>query len=178
VRHSDYRDVRESGFDAVSSIGLTEHIGVKNYPAYFGFLQSKLRTGGLLLNHCITRHNNRSRSRGGGFTDRYVFPDGELTGSGHIITEIQETGFEVLHEENFRHHYAMTLRDWCRNLVEHWDEAVAEVGLPIAKIWGLYMAASRVGFEQDKLQLHHVLAVKLDDRGRDGGLPLRPWWRP
>ncbi|MFO0811558.1 MAG: class I SAM-dependent methyltransferase, partial [Gemmataceae bacterium] len=52
VRHSDYRDVRESGFDAVSSIGLTEHIGVANYPAYFGFLQSKLKTGGLMLNHC------------------------------------------------------------------------------------------------------------------------------
>lgn len=178
VRHSDYRDVAESGFDAVSSIGLTEHIGVKNYPAYFGFLKSKLRTGGLLLNHCITRHDNKSTFRAGGFTDRYVFPDGELTGSGRIITEVQESGFEVLHEENFRHHYAMTLRDWCRNLVAHWDEAVAEVGLPIAKIWGLYMAASRVGFEQNKIQLHHVLAVKVDQRGHDGGLPLRPWWRP
>jgi cyclopropane-fatty-acyl-phospholipid synthase len=178
VRHSDYRDVRETGFDAVSSIGLTEHIGVKNYPAYFGFLQSKLRTGGLLLNHCITRYENKSTYRAGGFTDRYVFPDGELTGSGRIVTEVQDTGFEVLHEENFRHHYAMTLRDWCRNLVANWDEAVAEVGLPTAKIWGLYMAASRVSFEQNKLQLHHVLAVKLDDRGRDGGLPLRPWWQP
>ncbi|KAA8959252.1 MAG: methyltransferase domain-containing protein [Mycobacterium sp.] len=178
VRHCDYRDVREGGFDAVSSIGLTEHIGVRNYPAYFGFLLSKLRTGGLLLNHCITRHNNNSPVRPGGFTDRYVFPDGELTGSGRIITAVQETGFEVLHAENFRAHYAMTLRDWCRNLVAHWDEAVAEVGLPTAKIWGLYMAASRVGFEQNKLQLHHVLAVKPDNRGRDGGLPLRPWWRP
>jgi cyclopropane-fatty-acyl-phospholipid synthase len=178
VRHSDYRDVRESDFDAVSSIGLTEHIGVKNYPAYFGFLKQKLRTGGLLLNHCITRHSNRSTFRGGGFTDRYVFPDGELTGSGRIITEIQEVGFEVLHNENFRNHYAMTLRDWCRNLVEHWDEAVAEVGLPTAKIWGLYMAASRVGFEQNKIQLHHVLAVKPDRYGGDGGLPLRPWWQP
>jgi cyclopropane-fatty-acyl-phospholipid synthase len=177
VRHSDYRDVRETGFDAVSSIGLTEHIGVKNYPAYFGFLKQKLRTGGLLLNHCITRHDNKSRSRGGGFTDRYVFPDGELTGSGRIITEIQDIGFEVLHEENFRHHYAMTLRDWCRNLVKHWDEAVAEVGLPIAKVWGLYMAASRVGFEQNKIQLHQVLASKVGERGRDD-LPLRPWWQP
>jgi cyclopropane-fatty-acyl-phospholipid synthase len=177
VRHADYRDVREAGFDAVSSIGLTEHIGVKNYPSYFGFLKSKLRTGGLLLNHCITRHDNRSTFRGGGFTDRYVFPDGELTGSGRIVTEIQEVGFEVLHEENFRHHYAMTLRDWCRNLVKHWDEAVTEVGLPTAKVWGLYMAASRVGFEQNKLQLHHVLASKVDGRGRDD-LPLRPWWQP
>jgi cyclopropane-fatty-acyl-phospholipid synthase len=177
VRYSDYRDVPETGFDAVSSIGLTEHIGVKNYPSYFGFLKQKLRTGGLLLNHCITRHDNRSTFRAGGFTDRYVFPDGELTGSGRIITEIQDVGFEVLHEENFRHHYAMTLRDWCRNLVQHWDEAVAEVGLPTAKVWGLYMAASRVGFEQNKIQLHQVLASKVGERSRDD-LPLRPWWQP
>lgn len=177
VRHCDYRDVAEDEFDGVSSIGLTEHIGVKNYPAYFGFVRSKLRTGGLLLNHCITRHNNRSASLAGGFTDRYVFPDGELTGSGRIITEIQETGMEVLHEENLRHHYAMTLRDWCRNLVEHWDEAVTEVGLATAKVWGLYMSASRVAFERNNLQLHHVLATKVDPWGHDG-LPLRPWWQP
>ncbi|KWX65763.1 class I SAM-dependent methyltransferase [Mycobacterium sp. NAZ190054] len=176
VRHGDYRDVRESHFDAVSSIGLTEHIGVANYPSYFRFLKSKLRPGGLLLNHCITRHHNRSHAAAGGFIDRYVFPDGELTGSGRIITEIQDVGLEVLHEENLRHHYAMTLRDWCRNLVEYWDDAVAEVGLPTAKVWGLYMAASRVGFEQNGIQLHQVLAVKLDERGGDGGLPLRQWW--
>ena len=178
VRHGDYRDIAETQFDAVSSIGLTEHIGVHNYPAYFRFLQSKLRTGGLLLNHCITRHDNRHPATAGGFIDRYVFPDGELTGSGRIITEIQNVGLEVLHEENLRHHYAMTLRDWCRNLVEHWDEAVAEVGLGTAKVWGLYMAGSRVGFEHNAIQLHQVLAVKLDERGGDGGLPLRPWWTP
>ncbi|BBZ78187.1 cyclopropane-fatty-acyl-phospholipid synthase [Mycolicibacterium anyangense] len=176
VRHMDYRDVLESGFDAVSSIGLTEHIGVANYPAYFAFLKSKLRTGGLLLNHCITRPDNRTGPSAGGFIDRYVFPDGELTGSGRIITEIQDIGLEVVHEENLRHHYAMTLRDWCRNLVEHWDEAVAEVGLPVAKVWGLYMAGSRLGFETNVVQLHQVLAVKLDPKGGDGGLPLRPWW--
>jgi cyclopropane-fatty-acyl-phospholipid synthase len=177
VRHSDYRDVRETEFDAVSSIGLTEHIGVKNYPAYFGFLKSRLRTGGLLLNHCITRQDNKQTSFAGGFTDRYVFPDGELTGSGRIVMAIQNAGFEVLHAENIRHHYAMTLRDWCRNLVENWDDAVAEVGLATAKVWGLYMAASRVGFEKNNLQLHHVLAANVDASG-DDSLPLRPWWTP
>ena len=75
-----------------------------------------------------------------------------------------------------RHHYALTLRDWCRNLVDHWDEAVEEVGLPTAKVWGLYMAGSRLGFETNVVQLHQVLAVKLDSHGGDGGLPLRPWW--
>jgi len=178
VRHGDYRDVRESGFDAVSSIGLTEHIGVANYPAYFAFLQAKMRTGALLLNHCITRPNNRAGATASFFIDRYVFPDGELTGSGRIIAAAQDVGLEVLHEENLRHHYALTLRDWCANLVTHWDEAVAEVGLPTARVWGLYMAGSRLGFESNVVQLHQVLAVKLDDRGGDGGLPMRPWWTP
>jgi cyclopropane-fatty-acyl-phospholipid synthase len=178
VRHTDYRDVTETSFDAVSSIGLTEHIGVANYPAYFGFLRSKMRTGALLLNHCITRPDNTSTAAAGGFIDRYVFPDGELTGSGRIISAVQDIGLEVVHEENLRQHYALTLRDWCRNLVDNWDAAVAEVGLATAKVWGLYMAGSRLGFETNVIQLHQVLAVKLDDRGDDGDLPLRPWWTP
>ncbi len=178
VRHSDYRDVTETGFDAVSSIGLTEHIGVSNYPAYFTFIRDRLRVGGMLLNHCITRPDNGKSGRAGSFIDRYVFPDGELTGSGKIISKLQDIGgMEVVHEENIRDHYAMTLRDWNRNLVEHWDEAVAEVGDGTARLWGLYMAGCRIGFERDIVQLHHVLATKLDDQGRND-LPLRPWWQP
>ncbi|WP_022891646.1 class I SAM-dependent methyltransferase [Agromyces subbeticus] len=178
VRYGDYRDIAEDGFDAVSSIGLLEHIGVRNYASYFGFLQSRLRPGGLLLNHCITRPDNRSEPSARGFIDRYVFPDGELTGSGRIITEAQDVGFEVLHEENLRQHYALTLRDWCANLVAHWEEAVAEVGLPTAKVWGLYMAGSRLAFESGGIQLHQVLAVRPDDRSDAAQLPLRPWWTP
>jgi cyclopropane-fatty-acyl-phospholipid synthase len=178
VRHGDYREIQEAEFDAVSSIGLTEHIGVANYPAYFRFLRSKVRIGGLLLNHCITRPDNRPGSKIGGFIDRYVFPDGELIGSGRIIAEAQNAGLEVLHEENLRPHYVRTLRDWCANLVGHWDEAVAEVGLGTARVWGLYMAGSRLGFERNIVQLHQVLAVKPDERGGGVDLPLRQWWRP
>jgi cyclopropane-fatty-acyl-phospholipid synthase len=174
VRHSDYRDVLEDGFDAVSSIGLLEHIGVKNYPAYFSFLRSRLRPEGRLLNHCITRSHNR-REGTGAFIDRYVFPDGELTGSGTIITAAQDAGLEVMHEENLRMHYAMTLREWCRNLVENWDEAVAEVGEGTARVWGVYMAGSRLGFERNEIQLHQVLGVRTGDDGSNG-FPLRPTW--
>ncbi|MCK0439221.1 class I SAM-dependent methyltransferase [Gordonia alkaliphila] len=178
VRHSDYRDVAEGGFDAVSSIGLTEHIGVANYPSYFEFMRDKLRPGGLLLNHCITRPVNSARSKAGPFIDRYVFPDGELTGVGTIITAAQNIGgLEVLHEENFREHYAMTLRDWNKNLMENWDAAVAEVGEGTARQWGLYMAGCRMGFEMEMVELHHVLAVKTDDDSRPN-TPLRPWWTP
>ncbi len=174
VRHLDYRDVMESGFDAVSSIGLTEHIGVRNYPAYFGHLRDRLRPGGRLLNHCITRSHNRWQPIGA-FLDRYIFPDGELTGSGRIISAAQDAGLEVQHEENLRRHYALTLAGWCRNLHDHWDEAVAEVGEGKARVWGLYMAGSRLAFERNEIQLHHVLATRTTDEG-DNGFPLRPTW--
>jgi len=111
----------------------------------------------------------------GAFIDRYIFPDGELIGSGRIITEAQDAGFEVRHEENLREHYALTLAAWNDNLVAHWDEAVAEVGPATAKIWGLYLAASRAGFEHNTIQLHQVLAVKPDARG-NSHFPLRPTW--
>jgi cyclopropane-fatty-acyl-phospholipid synthase len=174
VRHLDYRAVPETGFDAVSSIGLTEHIGVDRYPAYFGFLRDKLLPGGRLLNHCITRPDNTPRQTGA-FIDRYVFPDGELTGSGRIITEIQDAGLEVHHEENLRVHYAKTLGGWCANLEANWDEAVAEVGEGTARVWGLYMAGSRMGFERNEIQLHQVLAGRTDENGVSG-FPLRPTW--
>jgi cyclopropane-fatty-acyl-phospholipid synthase len=172
IRHCDYRDVTETGFDAVSSIGLTEHIGVKNYPSYFGFLHDRLRDEGRLLNHCITRPHNRKEETGA-FIDRYVFPDGELTGSGRIITDVQNAGLEVMHEENFRRHYAKTLAGWCHNLAENWDACVAEVGEGTARVWGLYMAGSRLAFERNEIQLHHVLATRTTPDGHDG-FPLRP----
>jgi cyclopropane-fatty-acyl-phospholipid synthase len=176
VRFMDYRDVREGGFDAVSSIGLTEHIGVKNYPAYFAFLKSRLRPGGRILNHSITRPDNQHDGiTRGGFINRYVFPDGELAGSGHIITTMQDAGLEVRHEESLREHYAMTLRDWCANLRDHWDEAVAEVGAGTARVWGLYMAGSRLSFERNRIQLHQVLGVNTPVSG-DAAFPLRPDW--
>jgi cyclopropane-fatty-acyl-phospholipid synthase len=176
VRHGDYRDVTETGFDAVSSIGLTEHIGVANYVSYFRFLHDRLRDGGRLLNHCITRPENTHIPRvKNGFIDRYVFPDGELTGSGRIITEAQNAGFEVRHEENLREHYARTCGAWCANLVENWDACVAEVGLGTAKVWGLYLAGSRLGFETREIELHQVLAVK-PRQGGEADFPLRPDW--
>ena len=174
VRHLDYRDVQETGFDAVSSIGLTEHIGVRNYPAYFRHLRDRLRPGGRLLNHSITRRHNR-RTETGHFIDRYVFPDGELIGSGTIISAAQDQALEVQHSENLRLHYAATLRDWNRNLVEHWDECVAEVGEGTARVWGLYMAGSRMGFTLNEIQLHQVLATKTTADGASG-MPLRPTW--
>ncbi len=175
ILHCDYRDAPGEGYDAVSSIGLLEHVGVRNYPAYFRFLHSKLRDGGRLLNHCITRPRNDTPVTSGNFIDRYVFPDGELTGSGRIIAAAQDNGFEVRHEENLREHYALTLSHWCANLVRNWDACVDDVGEGTARVWGLYMAGSRLGFERNEIQLHQVLGVKERPSG-ESGFPLRPNW--
>lgn len=175
VRFADYRDVTETGFDAVSSIGLTEHIGVRNYGAYFTFLADRLRPGGRMLNHCITRRDGSVDTKPGAFIDRYVFPDGELAPVGTIVTAMHDHGLEVRHVEDLREHYAMTLRGWSENLERHWDEALQEVSLGAAKVWGLYMAGSRLAFERNEIGLHHVLGVKVDERG-DAHFPLRPTW--
>ncbi|HEY2576189.1 MAG TPA: class I SAM-dependent methyltransferase [Streptosporangiaceae bacterium] len=176
VRHLDYRDVPESGFDAVSSIGLTEHIGKANLPAYFAVLYGKLKPGGRLLNHCITRPDDLEPTRNRtGLINRYVFPDGELEGPGYLISRMHDAGFEVRHEENLREHYARTLAAWCANLDARYDEAVAEVGQGTARVWRMYMAGSRLGFERNQIQLHQVLCVKLADNGASG-MPLRPGW--
>jgi cyclopropane-fatty-acyl-phospholipid synthase len=176
VRHLDYRDVAETGFDAVSSIGLTEHIGKQNLPSYFSFLHGKLKPGGRLLNHCITRPDNTEPPiRKNGFINRYVFPDGELEGPGYLISLMHDAGFEVRHEENLREHYARTLAGWCANLDAHWTEAVNEVGQGTARVWRLYMAGSRLGFDRNHIELHQVLCVRLAADGKSG-MPLRPDW--
>jgi cyclopropane-fatty-acyl-phospholipid synthase len=176
VRHLDYRDVAETGFDAVSSIGLTEHIGKENLPEYFRFLFGKLNVGGRLLNHCITRPDNIEPAiRKAGFINRYVFPDGELEGPGYLISLMSDTGFEVRHEENLREHYAKTLAAWSQNLDAHWSEAVDEVGQGTARVWRLYMAGSRLGFDRNHIELHQVLCAKLEADGTSG-MPLRPDW--
>jgi cyclopropane-fatty-acyl-phospholipid synthase len=178
VRHMDYRDVPETEFDAVSSIGLTEHIGKGSLPSYFAFLYGKLKPGGRLLNHCITRPDDVEETRNRtGFINRYVFPDGELEGPGYLISRMHDAGFEVRHEENLREHYAKTLAAWCANLDAHWDEALAEVGPGTARVWRLYMAGSRLGFDRNQIQLHQVLGVRLHAGGASG-MPLRPDWEP
>ncbi len=174
VRFMDYRDVTERNFDAVSSIGLTEHIGKAQYPAYFSFLRSKVRPEGRLLNHSITRFNDKQRVYyRNSFVNRFIFPDGELTGPAHIMEAMTGEGWEVFHEENLRLHYAKTLNGWRNNLESNWDACVREVGERKARVWRMYMAASEFGFERNIIQLHQFLGANTTSRGTNG-VPLRP----
>jgi len=184
VRFQDYRDVRDGPFDAISSIGMFEHVGLRNLGLYFRRLHGILLPGGRLLNHGISRPARRStrmrrgapvtpaRLRRNSFIDRYVFPDGELHEVGAVVSTMQASGFEVRHVESLREHYALTLRAWVANLERGWSEAVAEAGAGRARVWRLYMAASALNFEAGRTQVHQVLAVKAD-RGHSR-MPLRP----
>jgi cyclopropane-fatty-acyl-phospholipid synthase len=182
IRLQDYRDVDDGPFDAISSIGMFEHVGRKRLAEYFAHLLDLLRPEGRLLNHGICRPAQprdalpfvtppapwRKRT----FINRFVFPDGELHELGAVVSAMHQQGFEVRHVESLREHYALTLRTWVANLEARWDEAVGLAGLGRARVWRLYTAASAVGFEQGRIQVHQVLAAK-SDAGRSG-FPLRP----
>ncbi len=182
IRLQDYRDVDDGPYDAISSIGMFEHVGFRQLHAYFGRLFQLLRPEGRLLNHAIGRPAT-SRDRfpfrvppapwqKRTFIDRFVFPDGELHEVGTIVSAMQQDGFEVRHLESLREHYALTLRAWVANLAGEWDQAVGLASEGRARVWRLYMAASAVGFEAGRIQVHQVLGVK--PAGGSSGLPLRP----
>lgn len=174
IRYQDYRDVRDGPFDAISSIGMFEHVGLAKLGEYFDKVSALLRPEGRFLNHGISRPPfQRARFHRTGFIDRYVFPDGELHEVGTVVSAIQKAGLEVRHAESLREHYALTLRRWVANLERSWDDAVSEVGEARARIWRLYLAASALNFETNRTQIHQVLAVRATPSG-SSGMPLRP----
>ena len=172
VRLQDYREVSETDFDAISSVGMSEHVGDSKLDLYFNQLHARIKDQGRLLNHCITRPHSEMRARTGAFIDRYIFPDGELTAPSRVIQALHNNGFELRHSENLREHYAKTLTKWCENLNAYWDDAVAEVGINRVRIWNLYLALSRIGFESNSIQIHQFLGVKNDHMGANA-MPLR-----
>jgi cyclopropane-fatty-acyl-phospholipid synthase len=174
IRLQDYREVTDGPYDAVSSIGMFEHVGEARLGEYFQRLRTLLRPGGRLLNHGISRPpGEKPRLPRRSFINRYVFPDGELHEVGRVTSIVQQSGFEVRHLETLREHYALTLRRWVANLEADWDAAVEEVGEARARVWRLYMAGSAVNFEAGRSQVHQILAVPQTDDGTSG-VPLRP----
>lgn len=177
IRLQDYRDVRDGPFDAISSIGMFEHVGSRRLGQYFAKMTDLLAPRGRIVNHAISRIKTERRGiiHRRRFIERYVFPDGELHEVGSIVTALQDAGLEVRHVENLREHYALTLRRWVANLEENWDSAVRDVGEARARIWRLFMAASAVSFEDNHLHLGQVVAVRTPPSGR-ASVPLRPRW--
>ncbi|GLW17747.1 cyclopropane-fatty-acyl-phospholipid synthase [Streptomyces sp. NBRC 13847] len=180
IRVQDYREIHDEPFDAISSIGMAEHVGRTRYAEYADALYSLLKPGGLLLNHQIARRPivDEEAYRVDEFIDRYVFPDGELAPLGRTVGQLEDAGFEVRDVEAIREHYALTLRRWVANLEEHWDRAARLTSPGRARVWRLYMAACALSFERNRLGVNQVLAVRTPETG-DAGQPLRArTWPP
>ncbi|MFI9270034.1 class I SAM-dependent methyltransferase [Kitasatospora sp. NPDC052896] len=178
IRLQDYREVADGPYDAISSVGMAEHVGSEQYRVYATGLYGLLAPGGRLLNHQIARRPGRPGEPyvTSPFISRYVFPDGELAPVGSTVSLLEEAGFEVRDVESLREHYALTLRAWVANLEASWTEAVRLVGLGRARVWRLYMAASALAFEENRIGINQVLAVRTGPRGVSGLPATREQW--
>ena len=176
LRVQDYRDITDEPFDAVSSIGMAEHVGWDRLDEYAAQLARLLRPGGRVLNHQISNWATKQpRRRPDGFVQRYVFPDGELYDPSVTVAALQDAGLEVRHVESLREHYTITLRHWVKALQANWDDAVEQIGIGRARIWLLYLATASRSFEAGRLSIHQTLAVRPSVMG-DSGMPMRPDW--
>lgn len=170
----DYRDLPSSeSFDKIASVGMFEHVGLKNLPAYFGKVSSLLRPRGLFLNHGITSSDPDEFSVGAGagdFIDRYVFPNGELPHLHRVVRAMSIAGFDVCDVESLRRHYAATCRMWADRLEARRERAAMLVGERRLRVWQIYLAGCAYGFEKAWINIHQVLGCKTD-AGDAGGLP-------
>lgn len=160
IRVQDYRDVDDGPYDAISSIGMSEHVGREQMPTYVSQLHGLLRPGGRLLNHAISWNAGLTDPDPDSFIPRYVFPDGEMLSLAETVGALESGGFEVLDVEALRRHYALTLRAWVQNLEENWSQAVQAAGEGRARVWRLYMAASALGFEDGLTGVNQVLVQR------------------
>jgi cyclopropane-fatty-acyl-phospholipid synthase len=167
----DYRDLdgKLPPFDKIASVGMFEHVGIKNLPLYFGIAYRLLKPGGLLLNHAIAR-SQLAPARADSFVERYVFPDGRLVTLTETLDAAQSQGFEVRDVENLREHYELTLRQWVDGLKAHREELLQQVPETTYRTWLLYMAGSAAAFRRGDIAVYQTLLSR-PDHGRCS-LPL------
>lgn len=158
----DYRDLQgEARFDKLVSVGMFEHVGLKNLPTYFAIANRLLKPGGLFLNHGITSDEGGwKKTVSTEFINRYIFPDGQLETVSTVQKIMEDTGFEVHDVEGLRQHYALTLREWVKRLDERHEEALKYVTEPVYRIWRLYMAACAMQFEEGNTGIYQILASR------------------
>jgi cyclopropane-fatty-acyl-phospholipid synthase len=167
VERTDYRDLGGRRFDAISSIGMVEHVGRERLNEYFAVAYDALEPGGLFLNHGITGQTRDGKGIriGNDFIGRYVFPDGDLVPIGMTLNAAEAAGFEVRDVENLREHYARTLRAWVANLESNRTEAIAATSEHAYRVWRLYMTGSARNFGLGRLGLAQTVFAK---PGSDG----------
>lgn len=178
VELRDYNTL-DGTYDKISSIGMYEHVGIANYPTYFGKIWSLLRDRGILLNHGITRRAKRQKGRFKKMRPehkliaKYIFPGGELDHIGHTVESLEAGRFEVHDVENWREHYALTSRFWCRRLAARKEEAIQIVGPERYRLWAAYLASVSFAFADGSLRIFQVVASKHAAKGRSELPPTR-----
>ena len=157
----DYRELAgQHRFDKIASVGMFEHVGLKNLPIYFDTVQRVLKPDGLFLNHGITHDEDGwGKAVSSRFINRYVFPDGELDTVSNIQRVMERSGFEIIDVEALRRHYAKTLRHWVQRLESQYARALEHVNETTYRVWRLYMAASAMEFESGELGVYQILAT-------------------
>jgi cyclopropane-fatty-acyl-phospholipid synthase len=167
IRLQDYRDVPGDGtFDKISSIGMFEHVGLKNLGSYFSTVHRLLKPGGVAMNHGITSSDAESRSVGlgaGDFIERYVFPDGELPHVSLAIRELSAAGLELVDAESLRRHYALTCRHWSDGFERNIAQVERLAGPQRARIWRIYLAGCAHAFAKGWINIYQLLAIRADD---------------
>jgi cyclopropane-fatty-acyl-phospholipid synthase len=157
IRARDYREINDGPYDAITSVGMVEHIGREQLAVYFQMIAELLRPGGRALVHGITKRRPSRRSL---FIQRFIFPDGELVPLATLIDKATRAGLRVAHCEDIGEHYPPTLRAWLRNLEQHEREAVDVVGAERFRAWCVYLAASALAFERGDLGVHQLVLAK------------------
>jgi cyclopropane-fatty-acyl-phospholipid synthase len=162
VELRDYRDLGGVGtYDKIASVGMFEHVGLRNLPTYFATVQRLLKPAGLFLNHGITRDSQGwEKSLCTEFINRYVFPDGELDTVGRMQVAMEDAQLEIEDVEALRSHYALTLEHWVDRLEAHHAEALRHVNEATYRVWRLYMSACALDFRSGEIGVYQVLASK------------------
>ena len=153
IRVQDYRELDER-FDRVYSIGMFEHVGVKNYRTYMDVCRRCLRDrDGLTLLHTIG--GSRSQHSTDPWIERHIFPNSMLPSAAQI-TEAAEQRLELQDWHNFGADYDPTLMAWHRNIDAAWDE-LPGYGERFRRMWRFYLLLSAGGFRSGNLQLWQVV---------------------
>jgi cyclopropane-fatty-acyl-phospholipid synthase len=160
LRLSDYRDLGGDQFDAISSIGMVEHVGEERIDLYMRTLSDLLRPGGRLLNHGIAKLMDFDTKDEGAFSERFVFPDGVPLPLSRIAQAMERAGLIVRHVEGLPDDYAETLKYWIASFEERYEDAVRLAGIERARVWKIYLRAARQGFLTGWASVYQVLAGK------------------
>ena len=178
IRLQDYRDVDDGPFDAIASIGMSEHVGAAQMDGYAEHLAELLVPGGRLLNHAIAAIGPVAARRrwAPSFIESYIFPDGEILPLSTVAASLEKAGLEIRDTESLREHYALTLRAWVDNLQAHWAKAVELAGIEVTRTWLLYLAVCALAFHRGRVTIHQVVAIKQRADAESGMSWTRDGW--